>query len=184
MAADGELYVTLLPCTPADQARIFRTNSSTHQRVKVSKNSRLTAIAQYVLGLVPPSRSQPTSIAFYAKARADLVAVPLCFTVGELFFITNQFRDGEVYYSLIDDPPPPPPPPFVEVEQAASSSCESMPPVFYSGLTLLSNSLGTVLPALNSRGDSFGAKLEEGAAETPINLRNQLEALLAGQSFD
>jgi hypothetical protein len=181
MATDPELYVTLIPCTKYDHERIFRTRSGPHQRIKVSQNSRLTTIAQYVLGLAPSSRgNRPSHISFYAKRGGDHVSLPLCLTLGELFLITNQPRDGELFFSLTEE--------FVgEVEPMIEKAADipvgevEPSPVFHSGLSLLSNSFGMILPNMDSRGDSGGQKGEEGGGETPLDLRNHLEALLAGQ---
>jgi hypothetical protein len=52
-------------------------------------------------------------------------------------------------------------------------------PVYVSGLSLLLNAFWLRPPSLESQG-TFDEP-DEGTGETPIDLRNQLEALLSGQ---
>jgi hypothetical protein len=127
----------------------------------------------------------PTRVIFYTGAGADFVGVPPCLTLGELFFITNQDRSGKVYFSLADDPivPEVPPSPLPPIELPTSPPSPSHMPVFHSGLSLLSNSFGMILPTLDSRGFESRQE-EEGTPETAIDMRNQLEAMLSGNLFE
>jgi hypothetical protein len=173
----NDLYVTLTPSGVADQERIFGARCVAPKRIKVSAHSHLTVIGQYVLGLVPSSRKKPSRVVFYAGIGADRVSVPPCFTLEELFFITNQGTDGEVYYTFIDDP---------------ETESESQPPentpeppvfetVFHSGLSLFSNSVGMLRFNLDRRMDSLEGKGDGTGGDMPRSLKNWLEAVLKDQ---
>jgi hypothetical protein len=175
MTGEGEFYVCLIPCAQSDHERIFRTRTGPHQRIKVSRNSRLTAIAHYIQNLISPPNRHPTRVELYTVAGSERLSVPLCLTVGELYYMTNQQGDGELYYSLIDGN-------SEERERPSSPVCAPSAPVFHSGLSMLSNSFGMALPGIDS--DSFGVgRAEETSGETVVDLKANLEKLLQGQTI-
>jgi hypothetical protein len=111
--------------------------------------------------------------------------IPLCLSVAELFFMTNQSREGEVFYAFFD------PPPIETIESPVRkkpADGQPMPPqfltavptVYHSGLTMFSNSFGN----LPQGHDSGGVRMDDGPGpESSVDLRNHLEALLSGQTI-
>jgi hypothetical protein len=96
----GEHYVMLIRCGEADHERIFHTRTGPHQRIKVSTNSRLSVLADSIVSLVPSVRHGPLHIILYVNKDQGRIQVPLCVSVTELFFMTNQSRESEVLYFI------------------------------------------------------------------------------------
>jgi hypothetical protein len=176
MALVGEYYVTLIPCSQADHERIFHTRTGPHQRIKVSTNSRLSTIADYIVSLVPSLHQRPFHIALYVKSDEGRVRVPLCLSVAELFFMTNQSREGGVFYSFVDLPAAP----WPEVAPRESSVDQTpfSPPVYHSGLSMFSNSFGSLFSSHDS-----GSASHRDDGESSVDLREHLESLLSGHTF-
>jgi hypothetical protein len=183
MSSGGEYYVTLIPFTASDHERIFHTRSGPHQRIKVSTNSRLSTVAEYIVNLAPSLRQSRICVALYVSNGPNRVRIPLCLSVAELFFMTNQSREGEVFYAFVE------PTPIGTVESLVRkepTNAQPMPPsqfptavptVYHSGLTMFSNSFATLPPGHNS------AVVRMDRAESAVDLRNHLEALLSGQTI-
>jgi hypothetical protein len=176
MALAGEYYVTLTPCSQADHERIFHTRTGPHQRIKVSTNSRLSTIADYIVSLVPSLRQRPFHIALYVNSDQGRICVPLCLSVAELFFMTNQSREGDVFYSFVDLPAAPAP--EIPPRDAPIDQTPFSPPVYHSGLSMFSNSFGSPFPSHDS-----GPTSHREDTESSVDLREHLESLLSGQTI-
>jgi hypothetical protein len=173
MALAGEYYVTLIPCSQTDHERIFHTRTGPHQRIKVSTNSRLSTIADYIVSLVPSLRQRPFNIALYVNSDQGRIRVPLCLSVAELFFMTNQSHEGGVFYSFVD--PPAAPPLEITPRERTADQTPFSPPVYHSGLSMFSNSFGSLVPSQDS-----GAASHCDDSESSVGLREHLESLLSG----
>jgi hypothetical protein len=185
---DGDCYITLLPYAISDHERIFKSKTGPHQRIKVSGSSTLGNISNYALAMAGRTRNPGTHIALYVQNGTERLSLPLSLSVGEFLSITNQTKEGSVYYSFVDPPeswtPPPPapqrerPPPPPSGNKDAHSAPVFTPP-YHSGISMLSNSFGSALHNSDSRGES---QPSADATETSGDLRRQLEALLSGSS--
>jgi hypothetical protein len=163
VSSGGEYYVTLIRFTPSDHERIFHTRSGPNQRIKVSTNSRLSTVAEYIVNLAPSLRQSCTRVALYVSNGQDRMRIPLCLSVAELFFMTDQSREGEVFYAFVD------PPPIETVELPVRKKPAeaqptpqphfptAVPTVYHSGLTMFSNSFGAFPRAVTRAGSAWTA---------------------------
>jgi hypothetical protein len=101
------------------------------------------------------------------------IQVPLCLSVTELFFMTNQSREGEVFYSFVDSPVAPLP--EIAPRERAVNQTPFSPHVYHGGLLRFLNSFGSHFPFHDS-----GSGSHCGDDESSVGLREHLESLLSG----
>ena len=98
---DAELYVRLTPLTDADHRQIIRNKCNPLQRIKVSFNTQLNAIASYVMTRMANNSVMPNFTVELSVQRLNShVQVPLSITLSELMLITSSPEEQSIYYSF------------------------------------------------------------------------------------
>lgn len=160
MSADaGEVEISVTPVTAGDYERLCKAQYFPRLKLKLSTEATLKTVLQNVTDQTASVRPENTRVELFVKTKCDFVRLPLCLSVPEYLAMTNQETDGEIWYKCIGNG-----------DDQILSQPESR--VFYSGLSMYSNSFGTVVP---------GAGMDGGAgtpAEKVTDLRNELERLL------
>lgn len=159
MSADGgEVEISVTPVTAEDYERLCKAQYFPRLKLKLSAEATLKTVVQNVSDETASLRPENTRVELFVKTKCDFVRLPLCLSVLEYLAMTNQDTDGEVWYKCIGNG-----------DQILSQpeSC-----VFYSGLSMYSNSFG---PVVRGAGTDAG---EGTPAEKVTDLRNELERLL------
>jgi hypothetical protein len=145
MAVAQEYYLTLILCNQTHHVRIFHTRTGLHQRIKISTNSRLSTIADYIISSVSSLHQRSFHISLDVNSDQGRIQV---LSVAKLLFMTNQSREGEIFYSFVDSLAAPPP--EIALRERAVNQTSFSPPVYHSGLLMFSNSFGSLFPSHDS----------------------------------
>ena len=159
-ASETAFYLSLNPISVSDYERIFMARSGPKLRIRLSMQSTLEMVATNLVDrALAARRDGGLRVELFVKSRAEYVKLPLCLAVSEYLAMTNQGREGNVWYRCKDD------------RESRVAHSQPEPLVFHSGLSMYSNSFGAVVPA--------AAEHEPGSRmENVTDLREQLEKLL------
>ena len=95
---NGEQYIKILPLKNVDHKRITRNKNNPLQRIKVSNNTHLYSISNYIQHLANVD-SNNFNVCLYAPHPNSCVQLPLSLSISEYLLITEQ---GEIRYTFID----------------------------------------------------------------------------------
>ena len=135
-ASETAFYLSLNPISVSDYERIFMARSGPKLRIRLSMQSTLEMVATNLVDrALAARRDGGLRVELFVKSRAEYVKLPLCLAVSEYLAMTNQGREGNVWYRCKDD------------RESRVAHSQPEPLVFHSGLSMYSNSFGAVVPA-------------------------------------
>ena len=189
-SSNSEFLVSLLPLTQNDSARVQASNGNPNQLVKVSFNSTLQILSNFLVTLLNTRNDIIASL--HVATKFSTLKLHLSMRVSELFMITGQKKQGEIYYTFgsikakeperkqqtvtkiipakIDSPSSP-------LSYPLHSNISRLP-LFHSGFSLFSNSFGGFPAPIDSKGYTSSYSNGKSPSQQYINLKNQLEDLL------
>ncbi|OHT04863.1 hypothetical protein TRFO_27591 [Tritrichomonas foetus] len=95
---DAELYVRLSPLTDSDHRQIVRNKCNPQQRIKVSFNTQLNAIASYVMTRMANNTSHAVELT--VQRFNKFVQVPLSLTISDLMMMTSMREEASLHYNF------------------------------------------------------------------------------------
>ena len=189
-SSKSEFLVTLLPLTQNDFMRVQASNSNPNQVVKVSYNSTLQILSNFLTNLLNAGNNITASL--HVTTKFSNLKLPLSMHISEFFLITGQKEQGKIFYTFGSTKPKVPEckyqssiknaPAKVDLPSSPISyplhSSISKLPLFHSGFSLFSNSFGGFPAPIDSKGYASSQSNGKSQSTQYINLKNQLEDLL------
>lgn len=196
----AEFYVKLSPLTPMDQKPMTKTKVGPQLRLKISYNSSLSSVANYLKNIVSQHLHFNFDVSLYAPSDEKNLRLPLSLSISELIFIMGVSDSPDLYYSFdekaeLDLPTSTPIPP--KMRYISSPNMEMSPPmqsppqktdsqssplcdILHSGIFMYSNSFGAIFPSGLDGSNSNGIVSSSSRPQTEesLSLRKDLEALL------
>ena len=103
-ASETAFYLSLNPISVSDYERIFMARSGPKLRIRLSMQSTLEMVATNLVDrALAARRDGGLRVELFVKSRAEYVKLPLCLAVSEYLAMTNQGREGNVWYRCKDE---------------------------------------------------------------------------------